>query len=152
MARRADFESSVGVDDKPKLFTIEAGWQFTENWSLRLQHFSSERSGSRIIDETIEWQDLLFNVGAGSEYRCVVSIFVLSKHFGVGLTYQFFQIDATVKDTNWIGDVRARFTGPNLLISGYWKARLERLTNAKIEFGSVVSDGDIGGKTNAMFL
>lgn len=217
--RAADFESSVGVDDKPELFTIEAGWRFTENWSFGLQHFGSERGGRKIIDEQIEWNDLIFDVGAdvygesrvdvtrlffsrrfkgdgphslhlgaglhylkmaveyggevtlddqttefdsakastsapvpniGAWYRYSPSDrwmlsarvdwfsanvgdidgsmwnaaaganYSVSKHFGIGLTYQFFQINATVTDTNWIGDVRTRFIGPNLQFSGYW--------------------------------
>lgn len=214
-----DFESSVGVDDEPDLLMLEAGWRFTDNWSFMLQHFGSRRSGSRAIEEQIEWDDLIFDVGAeiygksnleitraffsrhfrgdgphslqlgaglhylkvaveyggevtlndgtttidssrkstsapvpniGAWYRYSPSDrwllsarvdwfsanlgdieggiwnvaaganFSVSKHFGVGLTYQFFEMDVTVKETNWFGDVRARFGGPNLQFSAYW--------------------------------
>ena len=214
-----DFESSVGADDKPDLFTIEAGWQFTQNWSFGLQHFGSNRSGNKVIDERIEWDDLVFDVGAdvyaksnveitravfsrkfrgegphslqlaaglhylklaveyggeasiddqttsfessrkstsapipniGAWYRYSPSEqwmlsarvdwlsasvgdidggiwniaagahYSFGKHFGVGLTYQFFQLDITLNETDWRGDVKARFAGPNLLFSGYW--------------------------------
>ncbi len=214
-----DFETSVDADDKPDLFTIEAGWQFTQTWSLGLQHFGAARSGSKVIDERIEWDDLVFDVGASVYGRSDVEItraffsrkfrgdgphslqlgagfhylklaveyggeariddqttsfdssrkststpvpnvgawyryspserwmlstridwfsasigdidggiwnvaagahYSFGKHFGVGLTYQFFEVDITLNETAWRGDVRARFAGPNLLFSGYW--------------------------------
>jgi len=218
-APNVDFESSVGADDKPKLLMIEAGWRFTENWSFILQHFGSNRSGSKTIDKQIEWDGLTFDVGAsvygksefditrgffsrhfrgdgahslqvgaglhymnlGVEYGGDATIndgtttfessrkstsapipnigawyrysptdrwlfstrvdwlsasvgdikggiwnaaagvnYSVSEHFGVGLAYQFFEVDITTNETNWTGDVRARFHGPNLAFTAHW--------------------------------
>jgi len=58
-----DFESSVGLDDTPDLFTTEIGWQFSEDWGLSLQFFRSERSVSETLQKTIEWEDLTFEAG-----------------------------------------------------------------------------------------
>ena len=63
-ARTFDFESSTGVDDRPNLFMAEFGWQYTPKWTFALQYFESERSGSKTLSDTIEWQDLVFDVGA----------------------------------------------------------------------------------------
>lgn len=217
--KRFDFESAMGLDDKPDLFITEFGWQFGKEWGLSLQYFRSERSSEVSLQETIEWDDLVFDVGidiaatskitvtrlflsrrfwdggrhsirlgggvhfleaAGSiagearlddettEYRneSVSASFPvpnigawyryspsdrwlfnvradwfsaslddfaggiwnaaaganlrITDHFGVGLSYQFFEIDGELKETHWRGTIRTRFTGPSAYIMGYW--------------------------------
>ena len=58
-----DFESSLGLDDTPDLFNTEVGWQFTDDWGLSLQFFRSERSVNEVLQKTIEWEGLTFEVG-----------------------------------------------------------------------------------------
>ncbi len=58
-----DFESSVGLDDTPDLFTTEFGWQFSEDWGMSLQFFRSERSVNETLQQTVEWEDLTFEAG-----------------------------------------------------------------------------------------
>lgn len=55
----------------------------------------------------------IWNVAAGANYS-------LNDHLGVGLTYQFFQLDGSVTETRWRGNLKTSFSGPNLYISGYW--------------------------------
>lgn len=218
-ARSVDFDSSAGVDDRPDLFLVEFGWQFSRKWGLALQYFQSERDASKVLSESIAWRDLVFNVGvridaetsvkvtrlffsrqfrdngphslrlgAGLHWlelgagiageatlndlsrefrRSVVSADVpvpnigawyrfspsrrwmftaradwLSasiddfsggiwnaavgvnfspwQHFGFGLNYQFFQLDGTLKESLWRGDIRTRLNGPVVYVSGYW--------------------------------
>jgi hypothetical protein len=218
-ARTFDFSSSTGVDDRPDLCMAEFGWQFTPRWMVALQYFESERSGSNILSDTIEWQDLVFDVGVrvdaetsmevtrlffarrfrgegphslrlgagihwlklgmsiageatlndlsrefrrsvvkteipmpniGAWYRYSPSRkwmfnlradwlsasvdkyngsiwnasagvnFSTWDHFGVGLSYQFLQLDGEVKEDRWRGEVQTSFTGPYVYINGYW--------------------------------
>ena len=39
---------------------------------------------------------------------------------GLGLSYRFFQLDGTVKEDRWRGEIQTTFTGPVVYISGYW--------------------------------
>lgn len=59
-----DFESDLKVDDSPELFVVELQWQFSEDWNLGLQHFNSKRSGSNTLGKTIEWEDVIYEIGA----------------------------------------------------------------------------------------
>ena len=69
-----DFESSVGLDDTPDLFTTEFGWQFSEDWGLSLQFFRSERSVNEMLQKTIEWEDLTFEAGVDFSAASKVSV------------------------------------------------------------------------------
>jgi opacity protein-like surface antigen len=219
ITRNLDFESSTGLDDSPDLFIAELGWQFTPNWGLALQYFESNRSSSRTLSDSIEWQDLVFDVGVrvdaessmeitrlffarrfrdkgphslrlgagihwlsmGASLAGEATLGDLSKefrrsivktdlpmpnigvwygyspsrmwmfnlradwlsasvdeykggiwnavagvnfspwdHVGLGLSYQFFQLDGTVKEDRWRGEIQTTFTGPVVYISGYW--------------------------------
>jgi hypothetical protein len=214
-----DFESSTGLDDHPDVLMAEFGWQFSPNWSAALQYFGSERRASRVLSESLEWRDLVFDVGVrvdaetsldvtrvffarrfrdegphslrlgagihwlsiraslagdatlndlstefrrsvvktsfpmpnvGAWYRYSPSRrwlfnvrvdwlsasvdeydggiwnasadvdFNLWKNVGLGLRYQFFELDGAVKEENWRGEVKQTFTGPVVYISGHW--------------------------------
>lgn len=55
----------------------------------------------------------IWNTNLGANYQ-------LAKHVGVGLGYQFFQIDGTLKEDQWKGDLKIRFSGPVFQVSGFW--------------------------------
>lgn len=44
----------------------------------------------------------------------------MSDHFGLGLSYNLFEIDVGVDDTDWQGRIRSRFQGPYLALTAYW--------------------------------
>lgn len=74
ITRSFDFESSTGLDDRPDLFMAELGWQYTPNWGLAVQYFESERSASKTLSDSIEWQDLVFDVGVRIDASSSVEI------------------------------------------------------------------------------
>ncbi len=55
----------------------------------------------------------IWNVSAGANFR-------ISQRIGVGVAYQFFELDGSVKKSSWRGDVHTRFSGPHLYVSAYW--------------------------------
>lgn len=219
VTRGIDFESRTGLGDKPDLFMAEVGWQFSPSWGLAVQFFESERSASATLTDSIEWQDLVFDVGvrvdassnveitrlffarrirddgphslrlgAGLHWlalgaslageatlgdnsrefrRSVVSAdipmpnigawysyspsrrwlfnaradwlsasvdkykggiwnvsagvnFSPWDHAGLGITYQFFELDGEIREDSWRGEIRTRFTGPFVYVSGFW--------------------------------
>lgn len=58
-----DFESALGLDDKPELLTLEANWMFGKNWGLSFQHFQAERDSTRTLEEDFEWDGVVYEVG-----------------------------------------------------------------------------------------
>jgi len=46
--------------------------------------------------------------------------FQIGKHFGIGAGYQFFQLDGTLTEEKWRGDLRVRFDGPFVQLAGFW--------------------------------
>ena len=47
-------------------------------------------------------------------------VYTASEHFGVGLSYNLFELDVGVNDSDWQGRIRSRFQGPYLALTGYW--------------------------------
>ena len=60
-----------------------------------------------------EYSGSIWNAMASANYQ-------VAKHVGLGAGYQFFQIDGTIKVDKWRGDLRMRFDGPFLQLSGFW--------------------------------
>jgi opacity protein-like surface antigen len=217
--RQFDFEKAARLDDSSDLLMGELGWQFSDNWGVALQIFRSQRHRSWTLDESIEWQGNIYDVGArvdadahmeitrvffarrfhdngphslrigagihwldlgvtisgqatlddqSKEFRRSVASaslpvpnigtwyryspndrwminaridwlsasidkysgdiwnvsagvnFSVWDHFGVGASYQYFNLAGTLKEENWRGAIETTFTGPYLYVSGFW--------------------------------
>ena len=57
------FESDLGLNDRAALFNGEIGWQFGERWGTSLQYFETHRTDRYVLEETYQWEDLVFDVG-----------------------------------------------------------------------------------------
>lgn len=64
ITREIDLEGNLGLGDSPDLFMGELGWQFGQRWGMALQYFRSSRSGTRTLEEEVEWQGEIYQVGA----------------------------------------------------------------------------------------
>ena len=214
-----DLESQTGLDDKADLAIFEFGWNFGKRRDFAFQHFRSSRGTQRELSESIEWEDVVYEVGARVDahsymritrlffsrrvwdkgphdlrlgaglhlldlgvslsgeatlgdatsefYTSVVSAnfpfpdigawyrysnsdrwvfharvdwlsastsdysggiwnasagvdFALSKHFGMGIAYQFFELNGSIKEDNWRGDIVSRHEGLTFSIDGFW--------------------------------
>jgi hypothetical protein len=214
-----DFESDLKVDDTPELIVAEFRWQFAEKWNLGLQYFSSTRDAQHMLEESIEWDGVTYEIGAvvvaetsldvtrivfsrhflqgkGHDFRLAGGLhwldisaqiageamlgdgttafakskatgslpipnvgalyqyspsekwlfsarvdwfsasvgnysgdiwntnlganYQVAKHMGIGLGYQFFQIDGTISEDQWKGDLKIRFYGPTFQVSAFW--------------------------------
>lgn len=62
---------------------------------------------------TSDYAGGIWNVAAGVD-------FALTKNLGIGLAYQFFQIDGTIKEDTWRGGLTTRYEGFNLSIDAFW--------------------------------
>lgn len=57
----------------------------------------------------------------GGIVNAAVSVgYAFNDHFGIGLAYNYFEIDVRVSDSEWSGRINSRFNGPYLSLTGYW--------------------------------
>ena len=136
-SREFDLEGALGLDDSTDLFMGELGWQFAQQWGLALQYFRSSRSSSRVLDETFEWQDTVFDVGARLDARTKLEVtrFFFARRFRneagphsirIGAGVHWLSFDAEVSGEARINDTttdfraaraKAEFPFPNI---GAW--------------------------------
>ena len=86
-AEEIDFEEAVDLPDRKALLTAELGWQFAEKWSVTAQYFETDRSRNFVLQEEIEWDDVIFEVGvdvtAGTD-ASVARVYFARKMFEPG--------------------------------------------------------------------
>ncbi len=58
-----DFEGAVDLSDRKALWVGEIGWQFGEKWSVSAQYFETDRRRNFMLQEEIDWNELIFEVG-----------------------------------------------------------------------------------------
>ena len=86
-----EFEDDVRLKRADTIFSLEFGWRFGEKWRLVGQHFESGGNTSWILEEDVEWEDVVFlagtNAGAGIDFKLLRAFF--ARDFNVGLQHEF---------------------------------------------------------------
>lgn len=59
-----DFEDDLGVDERKALPMLGVQWRFADRHEVGLAYFELRRSGRRIIEAEIRWDDVVFPVSA----------------------------------------------------------------------------------------
>lgn len=59
-----EFDQQLGVRDRDPLFEGQIGWQFGEKWGVAAQFFETSRRSSATLEDDIEWEDVVYEVGA----------------------------------------------------------------------------------------
>lgn len=68
-----------------------------------------------------DWLDANIDRYDGHIVNSAASIgYAVTDHFGIGLAYNFFEIDLKINDSNWDGRITSRFDGPFISLTGYW--------------------------------
>lgn len=104
-----DFGEEFRLKESDETFAIDLGWQFGERWRLVGQYFESSGSSTWILDEDIEWGDVVFlegtNASVGSSFK-LIRAFVgrdlnaSEKHeFGIGAGIHWLEIGAFIGGT-----------------------------------------------------
>ena len=60
-----DFSEKADFNENEKTLFLNFNWRFARMWSLTAEFFSVKNGISKSIDEEIEWDDKIFNGGAG---------------------------------------------------------------------------------------
>ena len=162
-----DISAAVDLDERDPLLNAQFGWRFGEKWSLSLQYFSSDNSKSKTLDEEIEWQDDIYEVGAdlsASTELAITRVFV-SRHFlqserhDLGLGFGLHMIDAGIAIAGQasINDQESEFKRnsagvsaplPNLEVWYRYSPSKHWLLEAKLDWLSVSFDQLSGGLTD----
>lgn len=97
---------SVGVNAPLPNIGAWYNYSITERWAFRgrLDLFSAD---IRPYDGT------MINFGVGVDYQ-------VSRHFGVGLNYNHFELDVGIDESDWRGRVDTSFEGIYVNLSLYW--------------------------------
>ena len=119
-----EFEGAVNLSDRKGLWVGEMGWQFGENWAVNAQYFETDRSRNFVLQEEIEWDDLIFDVGvditAGTDASVMRPYFsrkmleqdrhdlrlgVGIRRMSIGVNYQRLSVNGQVEKDDWRGDL-----------------------------------------------
>ena len=81
-------------------------------------HAFSEKWAATI---RVDWLSASFDKYDGHIINSALNVgYAVTDHFGIGLAYNFFEIDLKVDDPDWTGRIVSRFDGPYLSLTGYW--------------------------------
>jgi hypothetical protein len=113
------FEDEFGLNPSDEVFSIDFGWRFGKKWSLLTQYFQSSGARGAVLDEDIEWKDVVFGQGtsavAGQEFRLVRVFFgrqfnTSERHdFGVGAGLHWLEIGAFIEGEIIVGGAANQF-------------------------------------------
>ena len=98
-----DFNDALDVSNHSNFFNGNLRWKFgsTRKWSIAAQYFSNNATGSAVLEEDVEWEDLTFgagtNVGAGVKLAVtrlfVGRSFILNEQHDLGLGVGLHNLD-----------------------------------------------------------
>lgn len=144
-------------------------WRFGEKWSLWAQYFDLESDYGAVLEEDVEWQDLVFEEGsfvnAGFDLSVARIMFgrtfytAPGHEFGLGVGAHWMEIGAYIEGdiaTNMggtefrRGDVQAEFPMPN--VSGWYNYSWSRnwMFLARVDWLHVSINEYSGGLLNGM--
>ncbi len=79
---------------------------FSEKWAATLR---------------VDWLSASVDIYDGHIINSALNVgYAVTDHFGIGLAYNFFEIDLKVNDPDWRGSILSRFDGPYISLTGYW--------------------------------
>lgn len=104
-----DFEQQFGAKDDDEVFAADLVWRFGDRWSLRGQYFDAGRATTAVLEEDIEWEDVVFGQGSsvttGSHLELTRFFFArdlsnsLQHEFGLGLGLHRLEVGAGILGT-----------------------------------------------------
>ena len=130
-----DFGGQFGLDKKDELFEVDFQWRFGEKWSLAAQYFEASGERSAVLEEDLEWNDVVFsrntNARASTDFTLYQLFFARSltdggkTDFGLGAGLHWLEIGAEIEGSILVNNtvtfsresVRASSPLPNI---GAW--------------------------------
>ena len=104
-----DFGSELKLSQSDSTFSAEFTWHYGVRWSLLMQYFDSTGTGTAVLEEDIEWEDLTFlagtqaTAGSGFELTRFFWGYRMSRNphsdYGVGAGFHWLHISAFIEGT-----------------------------------------------------
>lgn len=123
-----EFEEDVRLNQADEVFCAEFGWRFGEKWRLVGQYFESSGSSTWLLEEDIEWQDVVFQTGTnasgGADFTLLRTFFardfnVGERHeFGLGAGTHWLDIGSYIEGTILIEDGGTAYSRQSVRVSG----------------------------------
>ena len=102
-----DFQGDFNHATSDETFSMNFGWRFGEKWQLATQYFASSGSRKAVLDEDVEFGNIIFtagsNVAAGSHFSMVRLFFARdfatanNQEFGIGAGLHFLELGASIQ-------------------------------------------------------
>jgi len=131
-----DFDEALNLNDSQSAASVNFRWRFGKKWSLWGQAWSTSNSGKAVLEEDVEWEDIVFKEGTFAKSGVDVDIIraFFGREFnlgpehelGVGLGLHWMNLDTFLEGEVIIDDsttdfqrasVSAAFPLPNI---GAW--------------------------------
>jgi len=114
-----DFDETIGLKESDDVFSLNFGWRFGEKWMLGTQYFKSSGETGKVLQEDVEWNDIIFGQGtgivAGQEFQVIRTFFARKfrssdkQEFGLGLGIHWLEIGAFIEGNAVINGLPAGF-------------------------------------------
>jgi hypothetical protein len=162
-----DFSNELRRGRSDEVFALEFSWRFSEKWSLRTQYFESGGSTSAVLNEDVEWGDVVFgsgsNIDAGSDFSLVRLFFrrafnIGERHdLGLGLGIHRLEFGGHVEGEAIINGMPAGFQRrsvsahaplPNIGIDYVYSLSPRWALRARLDWISASIDDYSGGLVN----
>ena len=169
--KEIDFDSTLGVDDNSTIFNGVFRWRFGEKWELQGQYFKANESAQKVLEEEVEWNDVIFapgtGVGVGQEFKLVRMFFARKfasrdhYEFGIGAGLHILEIGAHIEGTAIVVGGGSEFRRESVSVTaplpniGAWymysaspkwlfKARLDWLSASIDDYSGSIINASIG--------
>jgi hypothetical protein len=88
------------------------------NFGAWYMHVFSEKLAATI---RVDWLSASVGDYDGYIVNSALNVgYAVTDHFGIGLAYNFFELNLKVDDADWSGRIVSRFDGPYISLTGYW--------------------------------
>jgi hypothetical protein len=86
-----DFEELLKLNDRETTGSLNFRWRFGEKWSLWGQYWSLSDNGSAVLEEDVEWEDVVFKQGtfANGGLDTTVGRLLFGRLFNSGPQHEF---------------------------------------------------------------
>ena len=122
-----NFETEFGLDNSDQTFSLNFGWRFGEKWELGAQYFDVSSGGDTVLQEDIEWGDVVFEQGSNASVGTDFSILRIffgreiksseRYRFGIGAGFHWLDLDAFIEGDIIIAGGGNRFASESVSIS-----------------------------------
>jgi len=163
-----DFDETFGIDETESTTSLEFRWRFSKNWSLWGQYWAVGSDGGAILENDLEWEDVIFEKGTFANASLDTSISRVffgrtfrnrpGREFGLGAGIHLLEFDGFIEGEiktgggttgNHVETIEASFPLPDIGAWYMYSWSPKWLVEARIDWLSVSYGDYSGGLWNA---